>query len=662
MIDYRAGVWGLHVAFGWKGSLAPRSLVMAVPNAVLTLILSYVYSVSFEKLSTTVGYLSTDTVDHAAELSISFTAVMLFILYNRSRTSYNRWWEGGTLLQKTRGEWFNAYSSIMAFTSTKPELQGQVEAYCHFMARLMSLLMCSGLQQVSPNRDRAFEIINVEGIEPESLEFLSSAPDKVEIILQWIQRSMVLHQQTGVLPVAPPILSRAFQEVSRGIVNLQNARKIADFPYPYPLAQISMILQLLHWSVTPLLAAVSLPMGFAVLYSFSSIFVLWCIHFNALDLEFPFGVRENDLPMNELQRDWNASVCALMATRARTPPRFEYDPELHDSLSTAWSDGSEAAARLKALTSSRHMQKQRKSLAQIKARGVGDVTRSRDLTSCSSLGWHARSSTTTSHVRRSDPTASVSQITDDFRVSGSATASMVSAQQSRVSVRTVLSEPDAFRPSGSNSSSVNEEFNSPAPAAASAASGRMQRAVSFQPSSEECSDASGGDDGAVTSMHQGNLWKLTQGMDNQQSLHGAWQPISCATTHSVDTVCLAYLAENDNGRLSQLAVLHSAKEDASAELVDYAPVNMESLSNEGRLELCSRLHTYYLAIRKPTCASAAEYASDIPETLYPFSISWQDAADGVQTVTLAASSASDRSFWLNSLTTATARRISMISM
>merc|ERR1719329_1097966 len=114
----------------------------------------------------------------------AFTSVMIFILYNRSTTAYDRWWEGGTLLQKTRGEWFNAYSSIMAFTSTKPEVQ------------------------------------DLDDIEPASMEFLNSAPDKVEIILQWIQRSMVLHAQSGVLPVAPPILSRAFQEVSRGIVNL----------------------------------------------------------------------------------------------------------------------------------------------------------------------------------------------------------------------------------------------------------------------------------------------------------------------------------------------------------------------------------------------------------------------------------------------------------
>ena len=76
----------------------------------------------------------------------------------------------------------------------------------------------------------------------------------------------------GILPVPPPVISRVFQaqvkkrhlrtrhcslhtsayciqkwlcearrerlqEMSRGIVNLQNARKIADFPFPFPYHQ-----------------------------------------------------------------------------------------------------------------------------------------------------------------------------------------------------------------------------------------------------------------------------------------------------------------------------------------------------------------------------------------------------------------------------------------
>jgi len=292
---------------GWHGSLSPRALTLAIPNACLTLLVATLLQqcgpegfsnddIILENEDPDIAYPSIPTAEAAQTVTAAFTIVMTFILYNRSRTSYNRWWEGGTLLQKTRGEWFNAYSSIMAFTSTQPELQEEVEVYCHLTARLFSLLMCCGLQQVSPQRERPFNIIELKGFEQESMDFLNSSPDKVEVILQWIQRSIILQAQNGVLPAPPPILSRAFQEVSRGIVNLQNARKIAEFPYPYPLAQISMILQMLHWIMTPFAVALALPRFWATCLAFGSIFVLWCVHFNALDLEFPFGARENICP------------------------------------------------------------------------------------------------------------------------------------------------------------------------------------------------------------------------------------------------------------------------------------------------------------------------------------------------------------------------------
>eukprot|EP00930_Biecheleria_cincta_P018013 TRINITY_DN14165_c0_g4_i1.p1 TRINITY_DN14165_c0_g4~~TRINITY_DN14165_c0_g4_i1.p1 ORF type:complete len:518 (-),score=69.88 TRINITY_DN14165_c0_g4_i1:85-1638(-) len=344
MIDYRAGNWGLHTAFTHccDGSLVPKALTMAIPNALLTCLIATLLQQSGadEFDAGVITMFHKDTAGAAAMTLAAFTAVMSFILQRRSSIAYDRWWEGGTLLQKTRGEWFNAYSSVMAFTSTKPEMQDQVEEYQQLLARLMSLLMCCGLQQVSPNRERSLEILDLDGFAPDCMEFLNSAPDKVEIILQWIQRSIVLHAQSGVLPVAPPILSRAFQEFSRGIVNLQNARKIADFPYPYPLAQISMILQMLHWAMTPIAAALAVPRGWAVLLSFLSIFGLWCIHFNAIELEFPFGSRTNDLPMTQFQFEWNESVCALLDKRVSRPPVFAYNPRKHANLDLAMSDES----------------------------------------------------------------------------------------------------------------------------------------------------------------------------------------------------------------------------------------------------------------------------------------------------------------------------------
>merc|ERR1719436_379768 len=102
-----------------------------------------------------------------------------------------------------------------------------------------------------------------------------------------------------------------------------------------------MILQLLHWAATPIYASITMDKHWAVAYSFTSIFVLWCIHFNALDLEFPFGTRVNDLPMDEMQQDWNKSICTLLDKRAQRPPKFKYEPHKHDELDIAMSDASQ---------------------------------------------------------------------------------------------------------------------------------------------------------------------------------------------------------------------------------------------------------------------------------------------------------------------------------
>jgi len=89
--------------------------------------------------------------------------------------------------------------------------------------------------------------------------------------------------------------------------------------------------------------------------------VLWCIHFNALDLEFPFGTRVNDLPMDEMQQDWNKSICTLLDKRAQRPPKFFYEPVKHDELSIAMSDAGELY-----VPDSSPVKKRRRAIAKIK--------------------------------------------------------------------------------------------------------------------------------------------------------------------------------------------------------------------------------------------------------------------------------------------------------
>ena len=53
--------------------------------------------------------------------------------------------------------------------------------------------------------------------------------------------------------VQPPILSRVYQTLSRGFVNLLNAKKIADTRFPFPFSQLISGLLFVHVVMLPML-------------------------------------------------------------------------------------------------------------------------------------------------------------------------------------------------------------------------------------------------------------------------------------------------------------------------------------------------------------------------------------------------------------------------
>merc|ERR1719395_261348 len=77
--------------------------------------------------------------------------------------------------------------------------------------------------------------------------------NRVEVILHLTQSIITKALDDGILKIPPPILSRVYQTLSRGFVNLLNAKKIADTRFPYPYAQLIAILLWMHILMTPLM-------------------------------------------------------------------------------------------------------------------------------------------------------------------------------------------------------------------------------------------------------------------------------------------------------------------------------------------------------------------------------------------------------------------------
>eukprot|EP00404_Azadinium_spinosum_P061034 CAMPEP_0180704370 /NCGR_PEP_ID=MMETSP1038_2-20121128/7113_1 /TAXON_ID=632150 /ORGANISM="Azadinium spinosum, Strain 3D9" /LENGTH=228 /DNA_ID=CAMNT_0022736185 /DNA_START=169 /DNA_END=852 /DNA_ORIENTATION=- len=184
-----------------------------------------------------------------------YTFILGVLISFRNNQAYSRFWEGATLIQQVRGEWFNAVSSLIAFSAKDPESEKLVGHFQNVLVRLASFLYANALQQLCDMDDDSLEVIDHEGFEEGAFDFLADVNDRCEIILQWVQRLIIEGHRTGAIKVDAPILSRCFQELSRGVVNLNNVRKIKDVPFPFPYSQMITIGLIVHGVVTTLLSS-----------------------------------------------------------------------------------------------------------------------------------------------------------------------------------------------------------------------------------------------------------------------------------------------------------------------------------------------------------------------------------------------------------------------
>jgi putative membrane protein len=326
MIDYNPGRWSISFAFSCKGSVFPRAFCIAIPNALLTLVAHYWVNGGEEVWlgqNTQVG-----GGKAFADVLGGFTFILGFLIVFRCNQAYSRWWEGGTLLQQLRGEWFNAFSSLMAFCSTQKEKSADVLHFQHVLVRLMSLLYGSALAQVATTEEKRFDVIDLSGFDREALHHLQSSHDSCEVVLQWVQRLIVEANTASIIVVAPPILSRVYNQLGNGIVNLNNARKIKDFMIPFPLAQMITCMLIFHWFSTGFVCATSIAMPFgAAFLSFMVVISFWSVNYIAIELEMPFGDDANDLPLADMQMDMNMSLTAMCHKLTGTVPKFHLNPE-----------------------------------------------------------------------------------------------------------------------------------------------------------------------------------------------------------------------------------------------------------------------------------------------------------------------------------------------
>jgi len=300
---------------------------VALPCACLTGLLTTLH----RRWNVETGVVSDGSVvnDNAAWSGFSF--LVGFLIVFRTSQAYNRFWDGCTATHRMRAEWFDGCSAVVAFCKHSQAASEVVHDFQCQLVRLFSMLHAVALAEIEDSNGKCkhiesvhafrYPLIDVGGVDSESLAVTKESEAKVELIFQWIQQHIVENISTGVLNIPPPILSRAFQEVANGMVAFHDAMKISYVPFPFPYAQVCDTLLMLHWVLVPFVVSQWVNKAWwAATFAFVQVFILWSLSFIALELENPFGMDANDIDAKHMQTELNLQLMLLLRdTTQRTP-------------------------------------------------------------------------------------------------------------------------------------------------------------------------------------------------------------------------------------------------------------------------------------------------------------------------------------------------------
>eukprot|EP00927_Polykrikos_kofoidii_P008019 TRINITY_DN13320_c0_g3_i1.p1 TRINITY_DN13320_c0_g3~~TRINITY_DN13320_c0_g3_i1.p1 ORF type:complete len:638 (+),score=130.98 TRINITY_DN13320_c0_g3_i1:73-1986(+) len=306
-----------------KGSVFQRSCYFAAPAAFIS------FACVLVDLHFAPGFLTKLGVRDMTESQLwsASTGILFILLSFRTNRAMARFWEGTGLLHQMRGEWFDSVSCCVTFSraacKSKP---AEVEAFRHTIVRLMSLCHGSALEEIAGDKSESIATIDSLGLDNATLNHLQICKDvhdfnRVEVLLHLIQSLITVSLDDGILKIPPPILSRVYQTLSRGFVNLLNAKKIADTRFPFPYAQLIAGLLLINVFVMPvILAALLTHPVWCPLFTFMATFGMSALNFVGVELENPFGDDDNDLPLDHFQSEMNKCLLMLLQDNADLIP------------------------------------------------------------------------------------------------------------------------------------------------------------------------------------------------------------------------------------------------------------------------------------------------------------------------------------------------------
>jgi len=321
MIHYDGGAYGILLLLRCKGSVFAKGVRMSLPSSLFAIGSNF-----FWKYCAASGV--TPDSSSATEFNLiwsGYTFILGFLIVFRSQLAYSRFWEGAVCLSKVQATWTNAVSNLVAFSSRSEAMKPKVQEFQEHLSTLMSMLFCESLREVMPGDGESdvLETLSAKGIDAANLRFLDSCPDKSVVILQWVQRLIVEADDDKTIDIAPPILSRVFQELSNGVVTMKQASNVAEVQLPFPYSQLVAGLIVLHTILTPIVAGYVINSWWnSAMLTFFVMQSIWCLQITAIEIDQPFGQDPNDLPVVDMMNDFNRHLVLFLQPSVAQPPVY----------------------------------------------------------------------------------------------------------------------------------------------------------------------------------------------------------------------------------------------------------------------------------------------------------------------------------------------------
>jgi len=238
-----------------------------------------------------------------------FTFLLGFTLVFRCNMAYTRFWESRMAIERMTSEWTDAAIKCVAFDIGNEGSDGDL--WRQKIISLFSLLHGSGMATIA---EEDLEIEVISGVDPDVIRQMNMmlCRDPVYLVYSWLQVELMERLGAGGLKAPPPITTRIWQSMTRGMQGFNDAMAIKDTPFPFPFAQnIALLLWVFGLTCGYIMCMFVSSEFWVMLLTFMAVFGFNSLNEVAKELENPFGDDDNDLELAVYQQCLNSRLQQL---------------------------------------------------------------------------------------------------------------------------------------------------------------------------------------------------------------------------------------------------------------------------------------------------------------------------------------------------------------